>query len=137
MQNWPRGPSSLHELFLWPETYAKKLLDLPGATENAQALMQYEFLLNDAYSGMGTGSYAFHLAAKHTARTYGITNRFSFFIHAKSNKLFDTTWGALVGHCCCHPGTLQCPAPKVRTATTCDINPQCRTALLSLAQDTL
>ena len=49
--------------------------------------MQYEFLLNDAYSGMGTGSYAFHLAAKHTARTYGITNRFSFFIHAKSNKL--------------------------------------------------
>ena len=80
MQNWPRGPSSLHELFLWPETYAKKLLDLPGATQNAQALMQYEFVLNDAYSGMGTGSYAFHLAAKHTARTYGITNRFSFFL---------------------------------------------------------
>ena len=79
-QNWPPGPLSLHELFLWPETYAKKLLDLPGARENAQALMKYEFVLNDAYSGMGTASYAFHLAAKHTARTSEITSKFCFYL---------------------------------------------------------
>ena len=74
------GPLARRPYTNWPETYAKKLLDLPGARENAQALMKYEFALNDAYSGMGTASYAFHLAAKHTARTSEITSKFCFYL---------------------------------------------------------
>ena len=78
---WPEGPDSLKRLFHWPESYARKLIDEPGVKQSAEKVLKnYNFVVNDAYSGMGTASYAFHLSAKHfSSHTLSIFPLFSIF----------------------------------------------------------
>ena len=62
---WPTGPSTLDELFRWPEFNSHRLLaDLENSAEireNFRALSQHSIHITDSYSGMGTASVMLHL----------------------------------------------------------------------------
>lgn len=64
-KNWPPGPGELRELFQWHHYNAEQLLskspDCKRFQENFQNLMMHPIHVHDSYSGMGTGSVAFHI----------------------------------------------------------------------------
>ena len=65
----PPGPTSLGELFNWPEYNAHVLLETsPSAEmrlEGVRKLLSRNLIVNESYSGMGTGGYTLHLQHKH------------------------------------------------------------------------
>ena len=67
--DWPDGPTTLDELFLWPSFNATCLMNHPDVgervTANIKNLMNYDIYINDAYSGTGSGATTLHMQHNH------------------------------------------------------------------------
>lgn len=65
----PPGPTSLGELFNWAGYNASVLLETsPSAEARLQGvrdLLSRNMIVNESYSGMGTGAYTLHIQHKH------------------------------------------------------------------------
>ena len=70
---WPLGPDSLSELFTWPTWNAQKLLSNPQARDIFTGIK--EIVINDAYSGMGTGSLVFHWQAEAFCSHFAVVSK--------------------------------------------------------------
>lgn len=68
----PDGPTTLVDLFQWPEFNASKLLkeanDASMAVQRLKDILQREIHVFDSYSGMGTGSFTLHIQQRHMVR---------------------------------------------------------------------
>lgn len=71
--NWSIGPDTLEALFDWAHhnslVFLKQSSDAKKFIANIADVMAYDFEINDAYSGLGTGGYTFHLQHTKLRRT--------------------------------------------------------------------